>query len=151
MGRSPLIPVPFVLCHQCDLVAGGPQLQDRRSRCGKSEKLIEEKAFQTLYAYDQVPAATGHTERRKPVPSCASSSSSGGLVPAVPFFPPSVLPLLQLSAPLVLPLGVCLPWRQSYSFSHLVCAHSFSHSSWGQGAKLLIKTILVLCIFQMIY
>ncbi|KAK1340181.1 hypothetical protein QTO34_018746 [Cnephaeus nilssonii] len=45
-----------IMGRMCDLVAGGPQLQDRRVGYGESEKLIEEKDFQTLYAYDQLKA-----------------------------------------------------------------------------------------------
>lgn len=41
VGQVKVPPKPCYLCalsSQCDLVAGGPQLQDRRAGCGKSEK-----------------------------------------------------------------------------------------------------------------
>lgn len=106
----------------------------------KVKKLIEEKAFQTLYAYDQVPVATWALFRQLTFPlppphgraqkAWLFSSSlffliSGGfpeeLVPIIPSFPPSVFPLLQLSA-LGPSLEVCLCWRQelfSFSLSHV--------------------------------
>lgn len=112
--------MPFVLCPRSVILwLGDLNYRIEDPDVEKVKKLIEEKAFQTLYAYDQVPAATrAHGRAQKAwLPSCASSSSSGGLVPAVPFFPPSVLPLLQLSAPLVLPLRFVSPGGKSYSFS----------------------------------
>lgn len=58
-GQVPPKPVTFVLCpHSVILWLGDLNYRIEELDVEKVKKLIEDKAFQTLYAYDQVPVAT---------------------------------------------------------------------------------------------
>ncbi|OWK05060.1 hypothetical protein Celaphus_00002720 [Cervus elaphus hippelaphus] len=114
---DPSLPPLTISKHDVILWLGDLNYRIEEPDVEKVKKLIEEKAFQTLYAYDQVPVATWALFRQLTFPlppphgraqkAWLFSSSlffliSGGfpeeLVPIIPSFPPSVFPLLQLSA-----------------------------------------------------
>ena len=169
---KPLLTLCALLCpHSVILWLGDLNYRIEEPDVEKVKKLVEERAFQTLYAYDQVPAATwalfGQLLFPLPPPQGRAQkawlpSSSlfflllGGfpeeLVPSIPSFPPSVFPLLQLSAPGP-SLEVCLCWRQElFSFSlSRVCPFIQSFKLGPKGNQASHQADINLGIFKMIY
>ena len=105
-----LIPVPFVLCPRSVILwLGDLNYRIEDPDVEKVKKLIEEKAFQTLYAYDQVPAATQALFRQLSLPcptpqgaqkawlpSSSSASSSSSWEGSLRSWRPPSLPSLHL-------------------------------------------------------
>lgn len=125
-------PVTFVLCpHSVILWLGDLNYRIEELDVEKVKKLIEEKAFQTLYAYDQVQMATCALFRQLP-PTVrhrkAWLPNSQPLLPRLGRFLPFICISLVHSC---LPIGSSLEAPVSLGsesvFSLVSCAHSFIH------------------------
>ena len=96
--------MPFVLCPRSVILwLGDLNYRIEDPDVEKVKKLIEEKAFQTLYAYDQVPVATRVLFRQlslpfpRPMGGCRKPGCPAApLLPRLGSWRPLFLPFLHL-------------------------------------------------------